>query len=102
LIRRVPSLTQLEWSRWQRASSFAFAFFLRFANTPRVWADSLAQNSYAIYLLHYMFVAWLQYSVAASSLAPWLKLIAVSSAATLLSWCTAAAIRRIPLVARVV
>jgi hypothetical protein len=49
-----------------------------------------------------MFVAWLQYGVAGIHLAPWLKLIVVFSAAALLSWCTAAAIRRIPLVARVV
>jgi hypothetical protein len=49
-----------------------------------------------------MFVAWLQYGVAAIHLAPWLKAIAVFTAAALLSWCTAAAIRRIPVVARVV
>jgi hypothetical protein len=49
-----------------------------------------------------MFVAWLQYGVAGSNLAPWLRAIVVFSAAALLSWCTAAAIRRIPVVARVV
>ncbi|MGB9418804.1 MAG: acyltransferase family protein [Acidobacteriaceae bacterium] len=93
----------LSWTLSCAASSFAFlALFLRFANTGRVWADSLAQNSYAIYLLHYMFVAWLQYAATAISLTPWLKFIGVFAAAALLSWWTAAAIRRIPLVARVV
>jgi peptidoglycan/LPS O-acetylase OafA/YrhL len=96
-------LASFSWTLSCAASSFVFlAFFLRFANTPRVWADSLAQNSYAIYLLHYMFVAWLQYGVAASNLAPWLKAIAVFTAAALLSWCTAATIRRVPVVAHVV
>jgi peptidoglycan/LPS O-acetylase OafA/YrhL len=91
------------WTLSCAASSFAFlALFLRFANTGRVWADSLAQNSYAIYLLHYMFVSWLQYGATAIHLAPWLKLIGVFSAAAVLSWWTAAAIRRIPVVARVV
>jgi surface polysaccharide O-acyltransferase-like enzyme len=91
------------WTLCCAASSFAFlALFLRFANTGRAWADSLAQNSYAIYLLHYMFVSWLQYGAAAIHLAPWLKVIGVFSAAAVLSWCTAAAIRRIPVVARVV
>jgi peptidoglycan/LPS O-acetylase OafA/YrhL len=96
-------LAAFSWTLSCAASSFAFlALFLRFANTGRVWADSLAQNSYAIYLLHYMFVAWLQYGAIAIHLAPWLKLIGVFIAAALLSWWTAAAIRRIPLVARVV
>ena len=96
-------LATFSWTLSCAASSFAFlALFLRFANTGRVWADSLAQNSYAIYLLHYMFVSWLQYSAAAIHLAPWLKLIGVFSAAAVLSWWTAAAIRRIPAVARVV
>ena len=49
-----------------------------------------------------MFVAWLQYAATGIHLAPWLKLIGVFIAAALLSWWTAAAIRRIPLVARVV
>lgn len=96
-------LATFSWTLSCAASSFAFlALFLRFANTGRAWADSLAQNSYAIYLLHYMFVAWLQYGATAIHLAPWLKLIGVFTAAALLSWWTAAAIRRIPLVARVV
>jgi surface polysaccharide O-acyltransferase-like enzyme len=96
-------LVSFSWTLSCAASSFAFlALFLRFANTGRTWADSLAQNSYAIYLLHYMFVAWLQYAATAISLTPWLKFIGVFAAAALLSWWTAAAIRRIPLVARVV
>jgi peptidoglycan/LPS O-acetylase OafA/YrhL len=96
-------LAAFSWTLSCAASSFAFlALFLRFANTGSPWADSLAQNSYAIYLLHYMFVAWLQYGATAIHLAPWLKLIGVFIAAALLSWWTAAAIRRIPLVARVV
>jgi hypothetical protein len=49
-----------------------------------------------------MFVSWLQYCAAGIQLAPWLKLIGVFSAAAVLSWSTAAAIRRIPVVARVV
>lgn len=97
-------LSSSAWTLSCALSCFAFlAFFLRFANTPRSWADSLAQNSYAIYLLHYMFVTWLQYAVAVSGIQiPWLESAAVFAGAAALSWLTAALIRSIPGVARVV
>jgi peptidoglycan/LPS O-acetylase OafA/YrhL len=92
------------WTLSCAVSCFAFlALFLRFANTPRSWADSLAQNSYAIYLLHYMFVAWLQYAVAVSGVQmPWLASFAVFACAAALTWLAAVLIRSIPGVARVV
>jgi peptidoglycan/LPS O-acetylase OafA/YrhL len=64
--------------------------------------DSLAANSYAIYLLHYAFVSWLQYALLPASLPGVAKAAIVFLGALGLSWSTAAAIRRIPAVARVI
>lgn len=100
----VSLLAGFLWTLSCAVSCFAFlALFLRFANTPRPWADSLAQNSYAIYLLHYMFVAWLQYVVTMSAMQmPWLESIAVFVCAAALTWLAAVLVRGIPGVARAV
>jgi len=43
------------------------ALFLRFAK-PRKIFDSLRENAYGIYLVHYAFVSWLQYALLKSQL----------------------------------
>ncbi|HTC94739.1 MAG TPA: acyltransferase [Terriglobales bacterium] len=78
------------------------AVFVRFAKKSRAIFDSLRNNAYGIYLLHYAFVNWLQYALLKSHLSGFTKLIIVFSLAVVLSWITTAALRRIPAVARVV
>ena len=85
------------------ASSFAMlAIFLRFAR-PRVplW-DSLSDNAYGIYLVHYAFVSWLQYAMLPAPLGAPAKGAIVFLAALALSWFTAALLRRVPAIARVI
>ena len=85
------------------ASSFAFlALFLRFAQSRSRFFESLSSNSYGIYLLHYVFVNWLQYALLPASLTAVVKWPIVLAGALGLSWFTAATIRRIPAVARVI
>lgn len=57
---------------------------------------------YAIYLLHYMFVSWLQYTLLPASLPGYAKFTIVFCGALSLSWLASAALRRIPAIARVV
>jgi peptidoglycan/LPS O-acetylase OafA/YrhL len=85
------------------ASSFAFlALFVRFAKTRgRVW-DSLGENAYGMYLLHYVFVSWLQYALLQAGLPAIAKGSLVFLGTALLSWGATAALRRIPAVARVI
>jgi hypothetical protein len=52
-------------------------FFLRFAKRRVRILDSLSENAYGIYIVHYVFVTWLQYLLLESSLAPLLKGIVV-------------------------
>jgi peptidoglycan/LPS O-acetylase OafA/YrhL len=85
------------------ASSLAFlALFIRFARSRSRLFDSLSANSYGIYLVHYAFVSWLQYALLPASLPAIAKFAVVFLGALALSWGTAAAIRRVPAVARVV
>jgi surface polysaccharide O-acyltransferase-like enzyme len=76
--------------------------FLRFAKRRVGIFDSLSENSYGIYVVHYVFVTWLQYLLLGSPLAPSVKGMMVFLGTLILSWGTVAAIRRIPAVAKVI
>jgi hypothetical protein len=77
-------------------------FFLRYAKRHVGMLDNLRENSYGIYIVHYVFVTWLQYLLLESPLHPIGKGIVVFLGALMLSWGAVAVIRRIPAVANVV
>jgi surface polysaccharide O-acyltransferase-like enzyme len=84
------------------ASSMAFlALFVRFAK-PRKIFDSLRENAYGVYLIHYGLVSWLQYALLKAPLSAMEKGFLVFAGALGLSWIAIAAIRRVPAVARVI
>ncbi len=85
------------------ASCFAFfALFVRFANRRTRALDSLSDNEYGMYLIHYAFVSWLAYAMLAAPLPAVAKFALVFAGVVALSWSTSAALRRIPGVARAV
>jgi peptidoglycan/LPS O-acetylase OafA/YrhL len=76
------------------SSMAVMAVFLRFAR-PSAILDSLRDNAYGMYLVHYAIVTWVQYALLP---APWpgLAKAAVAFGATVaLSWFTAAMARRV-------
>ena len=78
------------------------ALFLRFGGRPGPLWTSLAANSFAIYLLHYPAVTWVQYvllPIPANALA---KGLATFGLALATSWVGAMLLRRLPGVARVI
>ena len=80
--------------------SFAFlALFVRFATRRRWIFDSLSDNEYGMYLIHYMFVSWLQLAILGAPLPAIAKGLLVFAGVLLLSWSTSASIRRIPAIA---
>jgi surface polysaccharide O-acyltransferase-like enzyme len=76
--------------------------FIRFAKRRVGIFESLSENSYGIYVVHYVFVTWLQYLLLGSTLHPIVKGIVVFLSTLILSWGSVAAIRRIPAVAKVI
>ena len=85
------------------ALSFAFlALFIRFATRQRWIWDSLSDNEYGMYIIHYMFVSWLQLAILQIALPAIGKGVLVFIGVLLLSWGASAAIRSIPGVSRVV
>jgi peptidoglycan/LPS O-acetylase OafA/YrhL len=82
--------------------SFALlALFLRFTRRSPI-LDNFANNSYAMYLVHYMFVTWAQYALLPASLPAPAKALCVFTVVIAGSWLLAAAVRRIPAVARII
>lgn len=85
------------------ALSFAcLAIFLRFANRRFAIFESLNDNSYGIYLIHYLFVVWLQYALMNVDLPAIAKASIVFTAVLALSWGVIAALRRVPAIAKTI
>ena len=99
---------------WETIASFGFcvscaasslallALFLRFAKTPRPIFDSLRDNAYGMYLIHYACVSWLQYAVLKVQASAPMKAVAVFLGTVAISWSLTAALRRIPAISRII
>src|SRR5207248_184861 len=81
---------------------FVFAATLRFAQFRTRFCDSLKDNAYGMYLVHYLFIVWLQFAMLATSLPAILKASAVFAGTMVLSWAASAALRRVPTVAHII
>ena len=85
------------------ANCFALAAgFLRFGAKRQPLADSLSVNAYGIYLVHYVFVIWLQYALLSVAVFAVVKGFIVFAGTLVLSWATSAALSRTPLGARLI
>ena len=85
------------------ASCFGFmSLFARFAIRRRAVFDSLTDNAYGMYLIHYAFVSWTQYALLKAHLSGLAKGTLVFASVVALSWLATSALRRIPFVARVI
>ncbi|HEY7666452.1 MAG TPA: acyltransferase family protein [Xanthobacteraceae bacterium] len=80
---------------------FFAAVFLRFATNRSRLFDSLSENAYGMYLVHYVFVVWLQYLLLGTALFVVAKAALVFTLTLLLSWATTALMCRAPLGARI-
>jgi peptidoglycan/LPS O-acetylase OafA/YrhL len=76
------------------------AMFLRFASARSAVTDSLSEHAYAIYLVHYVFVIWLQYALLGAAMPAIAKGVLVFAGTLLLSWGVAAGAGRFALLAQ--
>ena len=81
---------------------FLLAVCLRFSRNHILVLDSLSANAYAMYLVHYVFVVWLQYALLGRNLFPIAKVAIVLSCTLILSWASSAAFNRFVLGAYIV
>jgi surface polysaccharide O-acyltransferase-like enzyme len=99
---------------WRVGYGFAFALFsgamafaepglfLRFAKTPLRLLDAMRPSAYGIFLVHYIFIIWIQYAVYDPPLSPFVKFAIVFVGTLAGSWATVLLLRKIPVVRRMI
>jgi peptidoglycan/LPS O-acetylase OafA/YrhL len=99
---------------WQVAYGLAFAlfsaamafaepaFFLCFAKSPLRLLDAMRPSAYGIFLVHYIFIIWLQYAVYDLPLPALVKFAIVFIGTLSLSWGLTVLLKKIPMVARMI
>ena len=99
---------------WRTAYGIAFASFsaamaftvpatsLRLAHSSLKLLDAMQPSAYGIYLVHYMFIIWLQYFVYDPAFPAGVKAAIVFTGTLSGSWILTLLLRRIPLVARMI
>jgi peptidoglycan/LPS O-acetylase OafA/YrhL len=76
---------------------FVAGVSLRFARRRWAWLDNLSDNAYGMFLIHYVFVVWLQYALLDVALPAVAKAAIVFGGTVIASWSAMIAMRRIPL-----
>jgi surface polysaccharide O-acyltransferase-like enzyme len=72
--------------------------FRQFVHKRRSLLDSFTANAYGIYIIHYVFITWLQFLLRPVSWPAWIKFIIVFTLGIGMSWGATMLIRRIPAV----
>ena len=75
---------------------------MRFAKSRLSLLDALRPSAYGIFLVHYIFIIWLQYYVYDFSLPAFVKFALVFAGTLSLSWGLVVLLRKIPFVARMI
>jgi hypothetical protein len=109
----VANFNSPPWS-WRVAYGLAFALFsaamttaeistfVRFARSPLTFLDALRPSAYGIFLVHYIFIIYLQYAIYDPPLPALVKFAIVFVGTLSLSWATVLLIRKIPVVGRMI
>jgi peptidoglycan/LPS O-acetylase OafA/YrhL len=85
------------------ASCFALlAIFLQFVEHRSAFLSGIAECSYGMYLVHYVFVVWLQYELLGTALPAIVKGALVFGGVVVLSWTTTSLMHRMPVGYRLV
>src|SRR5258706_1528903 len=93
----------LAFSMFSAAMGFTVpSIFLRFAKSDWTLLDALQPSAYGVYLVHYIFIIWLQYAVYGYSLPAGVKFAIVFAGTLAMSWGLTVMLRKIPVVARMI
>ena len=93
----------LAFSMYSAAMAFTvLAIYLRSAQFSLSLLDAMRPSAYGIYLVHYIFIIWLQYAVYDYSWPAFVKFAIVFTGTLAGSWSLVLALRKIPVVARMI
>jgi surface polysaccharide O-acyltransferase-like enzyme len=93
----------LAFAMFSAAMTFTVpAVFLRFAQSSLWLLDAMRPSAYGIYLLHFVFLIWLQYIVYDPAFPAFIKFAIVFIGTLSMSWALTVLLRKIPVVARTI
>jgi peptidoglycan/LPS O-acetylase OafA/YrhL len=93
----------LAFAMYSAAMAFTVTgIFLHFAKSRWSLLDAMQPSAYGIYLVHYIFIMWLQYAVFDYPLPAGVKFVIVFAGTFSMSWAVTVMLRKIPLVARMI
>jgi surface polysaccharide O-acyltransferase-like enzyme len=93
----------LAFATFSAAMTFTVpAVFLRFARSSLWLLDAMRPSAYGIYLLHFIFLIWLQYIVYDPAFPAFVKFAIVFIGTFSMSWALTVLLRKIPVVARTI
>jgi peptidoglycan/LPS O-acetylase OafA/YrhL len=93
----------LAFATFSAAMTFTVpAIFLRSARSSLRLFDAMRPSAYGIYLLHFIFLIWLQYIVYDRTFPAFVKFAIVFAGTLSMSWGLTLLLRKIPLVARTI
>jgi peptidoglycan/LPS O-acetylase OafA/YrhL len=93
----------LAFAMFSAAMTFTvLAVFQRFAEARWRLLDAMQPSSYGIYLVHCIFITWLQYAVYDASFPAGIKFAIVFAGTLSASWALTVMLRKIPVVARMI
>ena len=75
---------------------------LRFGHLRAPLLDSLKANAFGMYLIHYLFIVWLQFAVLGLAVPAVVKAAIVFGGTLVLSWSATAGLRRVPAIAQII
>jgi peptidoglycan/LPS O-acetylase OafA/YrhL len=91
----------LAFAMFSAAMTFTVpAIFLRFARSSFWLLDAMRPSAYGIYLVHFIFLIWLQYIVYEPAFPAFVKFAIVFAGTLSMSWGLTGLLRKIPAVAR--
>jgi hypothetical protein len=93
----------LAFAMFSAAMTFTVpAIFLHFARSSLWLLDAMRPSAYGIYILHFIFLIWLQYIVYDPAFPAFVKFVIVFTGTLSMSWALTVLLRKIPLVARTI
>jgi peptidoglycan/LPS O-acetylase OafA/YrhL len=97
------TLYSLAFAAFSAAMTLAVpAYYLRFARSSLRLLDALRPSAYGIFLVHYIFIIYLQYALYSPPLPAYAKFAIVFTGTLSLSWGLTVLLRKIPFIARMI
>jgi surface polysaccharide O-acyltransferase-like enzyme len=72
--------------------------FRKLINSQKLWWNSLSENAYIIYLIHFIFITWIQFSLLSFNIPAFFKFLLTFIISLIFSWGTSILLRKFKII----